>query len=289
MREIEEFESMLLKRDKPKGFRTLKSGIIGIVKGQTARIHVINSGPPTSIAKSAWVQGFKNPKSELLAQSVFSLDSGTSAYLDLRGDMSDVTSEGRLQVHAVVTLLDDVDASCLATLEVFDNATKRTMGSIPLIETSREISSEYYRTDKNTKTSKDSVDFLNPLFSKLMKGDASRTRRLLRNFLDELKTARKLTKKKLKEKNRELTHEDLIDLVAAMNKSGVSGMAIGFFIASAISEISGGNKTKTDESRDDKQDEEAATRIAGILNHFDHKDRERILNLVLQQKQADPS
>ena len=122
--------------------RVLKSGILGILNDQIARIHVVNTGPPTSIAKSVWVQGFKNPRSEPLIQETFFLESGASVYLDVKGDIFETSDEKRLQIRASVTILDDVDSSCLATLEVIDRSSGRSAVLINLAEAGVNLVSE---------------------------------------------------------------------------------------------------------------------------------------------------
>lgn len=114
------------KPTRPKGIRQLKSGMVGIASGQTARINVVNTAEPDALAKSAWVLGFTNPRSELIAESTFTLESGESAFLNLPFEKCGAPGETRHQIRVVVTVLDDPTCACIATLEVFDNQTGRT-------------------------------------------------------------------------------------------------------------------------------------------------------------------
>ena len=116
---------ILSRQNQSRSIRTLKSGMVGIAPGQTARIHVVNVGPPDAVGKSVWGQGWRNPHSELLAQATFNLEGGASAFFDLNHDTVATAGQNRLQIRAAVTILDDPDCSCIATLEVFDTLSGR--------------------------------------------------------------------------------------------------------------------------------------------------------------------
>jgi len=125
---LDDFEVVLGIRTKQlhsEGVRKFRSGMIGIARGQVARINVVNTSAVGRVAKSVWCQGWSNPRSELLKESTFTLEPGASAFMDLEWDAV-VGQENRHQVRAEVTVLNDADASCVATLEVFDRESGRT-------------------------------------------------------------------------------------------------------------------------------------------------------------------
>ena len=106
--------------------RQYKSGMVGVARGQVVRINVVNTGVPGSLAKIVWEALTANPRSELLGQTTFSLEPGASAFFDLDSDAIVAGEEKRHQVRAQVTVLDDPEAVCLVTLEVFDKETGKT-------------------------------------------------------------------------------------------------------------------------------------------------------------------
>jgi len=120
--------------------REFKSGMIGLVPGEIARINVVNTHPPDVPAgpKPAWVMGWVNPASELIAQQTFSLASGQSAFLDIPAP----DDKGRHQIRAGVTVLDDAEGACLVTLEVFARDTGRTTVFMELREAPDALSEE---------------------------------------------------------------------------------------------------------------------------------------------------
>jgi hypothetical protein len=67
-----------------------------------------------------------NPRSERVAQTTVTLEAGVSAFLDLSWDAVAGQSESRHQVRAEVTIINDLTAACVVTLEVFDQDTGKT-------------------------------------------------------------------------------------------------------------------------------------------------------------------
>jgi hypothetical protein len=67
-----------------RGVRRFRSGIVGLAHGQTARVHVVNTTlEPDAVTKTAWVQGWQNPRSEPFGEgTAFSLPSGASVFRD---------------------------------------------------------------------------------------------------------------------------------------------------------------------------------------------------------------
>src|SRR5262245_13999067 len=92
-----------------KRLRQFRSGMVGIAPGQIARVNVVNTAAPGTLAKPVWVQGWSNPRSELLGEATFTLEPGVSAFLDLDRDAMAAGEERRLQVRATVTVQDDLD------------------------------------------------------------------------------------------------------------------------------------------------------------------------------------
>jgi hypothetical protein len=110
-----------------RGVRRFRSGIVGLARGQTARIHVVNTTlEPNAITKTAWVQGWSNPRSEPLGEgAAFPLPPGASVFRDFHPDLSAAMLEQRVQIRVMVTVLDDPGADCIVTLEVFDDESGR--------------------------------------------------------------------------------------------------------------------------------------------------------------------
>jgi len=117
------------KRDWRQGVRRFRSGIVGVARGQTAWVHVVNTtSEPDAAAKTAWIQGWSsNPRSEPLTEgTALRLPSGASVFHDFRPDASAVGQESRAQVRVSVIVLDDPRAECVVTVEVFDDDSGRT-------------------------------------------------------------------------------------------------------------------------------------------------------------------
>jgi hypothetical protein len=106
------------------------------VHGQTARVHIVNTTmEPDAVAKTAWVQGWTNPRSEPLGEgTMLHLSSGASVFHDFHPDSSAVGSKRRAQIRMMVTVLDDPRAECIVTCEVFDDDSGRTAVIIQMPE-----------------------------------------------------------------------------------------------------------------------------------------------------------
>jgi hypothetical protein len=90
---------------------------------------------PDAIAKTAWVQGWTNPRSEPLGDgTTLHLPSGASLFRDFHPDPSAVGSEGRAQIRVMITVLDDPRAECVVTFEVFDDESGRTSVIAQMLE-----------------------------------------------------------------------------------------------------------------------------------------------------------
>lgn len=102
-------------------------GMVGITRGQTARLNVLNTGGvPIEVSLN-----FTDGEGRLIKQTVERLDGRQAKFLDLTPSSVDV-GVGRLQVHASIEIriweLADGGAGrqIVPTLEVFDNDTGRT-------------------------------------------------------------------------------------------------------------------------------------------------------------------
>ena len=130
-------------------------GMVGITRGQTMRLNIVNLIPPPDPGRQLppdpcrVVLSFRDAAGHPFTNSdgqpirrVVELQAGQSAFLDLNGDMfggppstnADTTGPARLQLRPFVRVLSappDPDRQyppdpCRATMEVFDNASGRT-------------------------------------------------------------------------------------------------------------------------------------------------------------------
>jgi hypothetical protein len=126
-------------------------GMIGITRGQTMRLNIVNLQSPPEGDKqlppdpcrvvlsfrNAQGQPFRNSDGQIIRRTV-ELQAGESAFLDLNADMfsgppstnADTTGPARLQLRPFVRTDPDRNGlppdPCRATMEVFDNASGRT-------------------------------------------------------------------------------------------------------------------------------------------------------------------
>jgi len=130
-------------QDESRGMRRFRSGIVALAGGQIVRVHVVNAATePTSLAKTAWVQGWTNPHSELLGEETFGLAPGVSAFLDLSPAPSAGGQGERAQIRAIVTVLDDRETDCLVTLEVLESKSQRAAVLMVLADERRGLEEE---------------------------------------------------------------------------------------------------------------------------------------------------
>ena len=103
--------------------------MVGVAKGQVARVNVVNTATSENGATRSSVIStglWQNPRSELVAQETFSLEPGASAFLDVDWDALGAGNDSRHQVRAEVSVQGDPDSACAVTLEVFDKDTGKT-------------------------------------------------------------------------------------------------------------------------------------------------------------------
>ena len=105
-----------------------KFGMVGITRGQTARLNVVNVIDPNSIdgdARSCSAElMFFDSEGEMLAMTMVGLDPGMAMFHDLPFPAG---GEGRFQIRAEVMVMGD-KKSCdvIPTLEIYDNETMKT-------------------------------------------------------------------------------------------------------------------------------------------------------------------
>ena len=130
-------------------------GMVGITRGQTLRLNVVNlSDPPEPDSqappdpcravltfRNAQGQPFRNSDGQIIRRSV-NLQPGESAFLDLNGDQLGVigtTGPGRVELRPFVRVLTDPPDPdrqappdpCFVNGEIFDNVTLRTSFVVP--------------------------------------------------------------------------------------------------------------------------------------------------------------
>jgi hypothetical protein len=126
-------------QDESRGIRRFRSGIVALADGQTARVHVVNAATePTSLAKTVCWGLWENPSSELLAEGTIGLAVGASAFLDSPDRPAGGQGE-RAQIRAMVAVLDDWEADCIVTLEIFESKSQRAAVLMLLAEERQEL------------------------------------------------------------------------------------------------------------------------------------------------------
>ena len=99
------------------------SPMVGLARGQTARLNVVNIGDP-NLEPCEVQMLFYDSQGKALARDVQKLDPGVATFLDLGySDIGDPNS--RVQIRAWIKVIGD-PTLCLSSLEVFDDETGRT-------------------------------------------------------------------------------------------------------------------------------------------------------------------
>jgi hypothetical protein len=98
--------------------------MVGLARGQTARLNVVNIGDPNSSPCEVQMV-FYDGQGKALARDVQRLDPGMATFLDL--SYAAIGNPNlRVQIRAWVKVVGD-STICLSSLEVFDDETGRTM------------------------------------------------------------------------------------------------------------------------------------------------------------------
>jgi len=109
------------------GWFVFGTGTVGITKGETLRLSVVNTGPTTvTVVCGIW----QNPR---LVEDTYALQSGESKHCDVNGaeiSKSQFDTVGRVQLRALVKS----SARILANLEIFDRKTGTTICVLALRE-----------------------------------------------------------------------------------------------------------------------------------------------------------
>ncbi len=114
-------------------------GMVGVVRGQTARLNAANLGGPDTHPCAMKVMFVDDQGNSLLEDRSMIIDGGKSAFLDLNADAlggPDTRPGERFQIRAAVNTLGGPDTkgrcrqTIRLTLEVFDNDTGKTMAVI---------------------------------------------------------------------------------------------------------------------------------------------------------------
>jgi len=133
--------SLRPKQEESRGVRRFRSGIVAVAGGQTARVHVVNAATEPKPRKTGLMGLWANPSSELLGERTFDLAAGASAFLD-SPDRSAGGQDERAQIRAMVTVLDDWEADCVVTLEVFESKSQRAAVLMVLADERRGLEEE---------------------------------------------------------------------------------------------------------------------------------------------------
>jgi hypothetical protein len=105
------------------------SGVVGITTGQTARLNVLYPSVPAPILQilcSATLVIADDQGKILKSQDAQQLIGGKSVSLDLNADTDLPSGANRVQIHAL-TLTPNPGCTLVPTLEIFDNATGKTV------------------------------------------------------------------------------------------------------------------------------------------------------------------
>jgi len=100
------------------------SPMVGLARGQTARLNVVNIGDP-NLEPCEVQMVFYDSQGEALARDVQKLDPGVATFLDLGySDVGDPTL--RVQIRSWVKVVVGDPNICLSSLEIFDDETGKT-------------------------------------------------------------------------------------------------------------------------------------------------------------------
>jgi hypothetical protein len=101
------------------------SPMVGLARGQTARLNVVNIGDP-NVSPCEVQMVFYDSQGKALARDVQMLDPGMATFLDL--SYAAIGNPNiRVQLRAWVKVVVGDPTLCLASLEIFDEETGRTM------------------------------------------------------------------------------------------------------------------------------------------------------------------
>ncbi len=113
------------------------TGMFGITQNQTARLNVANLDDGSFVPCIRIELSFVDRDGNILSQKVYEIDSGKSAFLDLRGSEIVGRDSKRAQLRAVVRFVGTPDTRTYMwtpTLEVIDNESGETRFVVPAVQ-----------------------------------------------------------------------------------------------------------------------------------------------------------
>lgn len=117
---------------------TRTTGMFGINHTQTARINLVNLEDRAFVPCVRVEMLFIDGDGNILAQKVYEVDAGKSAFMDVRG--SEIIERGgnRAQIRAEVRFVGTPDTrlsdQCIPTVEVFDSESGETRFLLPAVQ-----------------------------------------------------------------------------------------------------------------------------------------------------------
>lgn len=116
---------------------TRSTGMFGITQNQTARLSVANIDDGSFVPCIRVELSFVDSDGNILSQKVHEVESGKSAFLDLRGNEIAQSRSNRSQIRAIARFVGTPDTRLymwLPTLEVFDNESGETRFLLPAVQ-----------------------------------------------------------------------------------------------------------------------------------------------------------
>jgi hypothetical protein len=117
---------------------TRSTGMFGISQTQTARINLVNLEDGAFVPCVRVEMVFVDGDGSILAQKVYEVDAGKSAFFDLRGSEIIGRGSNRAQIRAEVRFVGTPDTrlsdNCIPTVEIFDNESGETRFLLPAVQ-----------------------------------------------------------------------------------------------------------------------------------------------------------
>ncbi len=117
---------------------TESTGMFAITRTQTARINLVNLEDRAFVPCIRVEMVFIDGDGNILSQKVYEIDSGKSAFLDLRGSEIIGREGSRANLRAEVRFVGTPDTraseNCIPTIEIFDNESGETRFLLPAVQ-----------------------------------------------------------------------------------------------------------------------------------------------------------
>ncbi len=114
------------------------TGMFGITRAQTARINLVNLEDRAFVPCIRVEMVFIDDGGNILSQKVYEIDTGKSAFLDLRGNEIIGRGSNRANLRAEVRFVGTPDTravdNCIPTIEIFDNESGETRFLLPAVQ-----------------------------------------------------------------------------------------------------------------------------------------------------------